>query len=109
MDLTSLLTLPAVQGVILGQLKVFLQTAFQNIDNSGAAQAQAKWLQPALVVLTLITSAVSLALQGQLHTLDVSALQTYVIAAVNMYLGAQASQAAGSKTTTALAAKVSGK
>ena len=102
----TLLAQPVVQGMILGQVKAFLEALAKKVDDEGLAKQHVSWLQPALVVLTLVTTAITLALQGQLHTLDFNQLQVYLVAAINMYLGAQASQAAGSKTVTKLADKV---
>lgn len=100
---TTLLANPLIQGMILSQVKAFIEAALKKVDDEGLAKKNEQWLQPLLVVLTLITSAITLALQGQIHTLDLSALQTYLVAAVNMYLGAKA---AGSQTVTNLTKKV---
>ena len=105
----TLLAQPVVQGLILGQVKAFLEALAKKVDDEGLAKQHIAWLQPLLMTLTLIVTAITLALQGKLHEMDFNAVQTYILAAINMYLGAQASQAAGSKAVNKLADKVKGK
>lgn len=103
----SLLTNPLIQGMILGQVKSFLEAAAKQVDAEKLAEKNKVWLQPALVVLTLITTGITLALEGHLNNPDfLTNVQNYLLVAANMYLGARATQAAGSKTVTNLAKKV---
>lgn len=99
----SLLAQPVVQGIILKQVIDALKVYLKQVDDQGLAKEAEGWLHPTLIVLTLITSAISLALQGQLHNLDLSQLQVYLAAAIQTYLGAKA---AGTKTTQELTKKV---
>lgn len=103
----AILTNPLAQGMILSQLKAFIQGLLKKVDDDGLAKQNEAWLHPTLLVLTFLTSAVSLALEGKLQSLDVSAALTLLLATVTqMYIAAQASNATGSKISTNLGTKV---
>lgn len=107
MDLVNeLIKQPLVQGLVLKQLMDMVKVWLKKVDDEGLAKQHAGWLQPSLIVLTLLTSAISLALQGQLGSLDLSQLQVYLLAVIQTYVGAKA---AGTVTGQKLANKVSPK
>lgn len=104
--INAILSNPLAQGMILGQVKTFVQALLQKVDDQELGVKNQAWLQPSLVVLTLLTSAISLALQGQLHTLDLTSAQALILATIQTLIGAHASTATGSQTVTNLANKV---
>lgn len=107
MDLvTELIKQPLVQGLVLKQIMDIVKVWLKKVDDEGLAKQHIGWLQPSLVFLTLLTSAISLALQGQLSSLDLSQLQVYLLAVVQTYVGAKA---AGTVTGQKVTNKVLGK
>ena len=102
----AILTNPLAQGVILSQVKAFIQGILKQVDDKQLAKENEAWLHPTLLVLTFLTSAISLALEGKLQNLDVSSMLALLLAtATQMYLGAKAGNAAGSKASTKLGEK----
>ncbi len=100
--LMPLLTNPISMGIIVRFVQNFLQGMFQSVDDKGLAKEHKGWLEPTLMVLTVLTSAVSLALGGKLHELDVTNLVLWGQALVTQFY---VSQGATSNTVKGLGAK----
>lgn len=107
MDLSNilmpLLTNPISLGVIVKVFQDFLKGLFLKADKDQLAQQHKGWLEPTLMVLTVITSAISLALQDKLHELDLNSLTIWIQALVTQFV---VSKGTGGKTVQELGAKV---
>lgn len=104
--LNPLLSNPISLGIILNMAKSFIQGLFKKVDDQGLAEKNKGWLEPLLIVLTVITSGISQAMQGHLAQVDMTTLMNWLQAALIQYFAAKGT---GTETVTKVANKVAGK
>lgn len=78
---------PVVQGLLAKALMDFIHGLLVEVDKSGKAQENEKWLHPTAMVLALLVTAINLSLTGHLADLDLNALKDLILT----YLGTKAS------------------
>lgn len=94
----ELLHNPMVQGLVAKCLMDVVKELLKEVDASGVAEKNEKWLHPASVVLSLVVTALNLAMTGHLSNLDLSSVKELVLT----FLG---TKAAGTKTLRDLTCK----
>lgn len=81
---------PLVLGAMVQVAFSVLKTALQKVDDSDAGEKAKPWIQPAVLVLTFVVSALNLATEDKLHNaldlIDPNSLVAWVYA----YIGAKA-------------------
>jgi hypothetical protein len=84
--LAPLLTNPVSAGIIVQMVKNTLKGVFKGIDDKGTVQEHKGWLEPTLLVLTVLTSAIGLALQGHLADMNLDSLFIWFQSLLTQYM-----------------------